>query len=349
MSSNRLFLMEAEEYLEYQPPRVDFGRAIIRPPIPSTLARALNTHSSSQDWVNYGPWEGIESLRERIAEIHSPYRDGGISGEQVIITLGATGARHLYINLKHPRVAVQKPYFFDYSEIPNFVPVRQLDDTLEACDAYLTSNPHNPQGSSLTQDQLDHLDQLTCRYAVDLVIDSAYRGFELVQHDYKLPNHTWEFVSVGKSLGMTDLRVGALILPTVDDDTLRLLHEEQNDFIIAVSQHEQKRALEKLQYLDEFQELARAYLHQMSIHFTDKINNLDEVHCVSGGDAGIHFIKYTSGKASKDVAWELLKQEGIYVMPGDDFGVSGHLRISLGNSTLEGIDELVDTLPRYIG
>ncbi|NQZ84925.1 MAG: pyridoxal phosphate-dependent aminotransferase [Nanoarchaeales archaeon] len=348
-----IFLLKAEKYLEKTSLKFDFGRAIIKPQLPIKLKKNLNTFTSKNDWINYGSWSGLETLRQKIAKINSPYRIGGISKEQVIITSGATGARLLYFKVINSKTILSKPYFFDYKEIKNskVINIKNLDIFLNENYSYLISNPNNPKGISLNQDELNHLGKLTIKHKSHLVIDSSYRGFEINNQNYKLPKHTWEFISIGKSLGMTDLRIGALIIPKSvikNKNLINLLHKEQNSLSISISQHEQKRALDKLDLLDEFQKISRKHLNKLNVYFMKKINLCKNLSYVSGGDAGINLIKYNSNKSSREIVWNLLKKEGIYVMPGDDFGIQKHIRICIGASSTKGIDYLFSILPKYI-
>lgn len=352
MNNKSLFFLEAEDYLEKKSARLDFGRAIVKPPIPYRLKQQLNNHSSNKDWSSYGSWKGLPELRKKIAEIHSSSRSEKLLVDQIIVTHGATGARQLYLKSKKPKIAIQSPYFFDYSNIPNLsIVTNDLDQSLQDQDAFLISNPHNPLGVSLSQEKINYLSKITQNNSLDLLIDSAYKGFMLKRDLCNLPNDAWELISVGKSLGMTDMRIGALILPrnALRNETLmNALHQQQNNQIIAISQHEQRRALDKLQYLSEFQEHSREYLERISNYFKNLVKDMASIESVSGGDAGIHFIKYKGSKSSREIAWNLLKKERIYVMPGDDFGAPFHLRICLGKSNKNAVTLLASLLPKYL-
>jgi DNA-binding transcriptional MocR family regulator len=150
--------------------------------------------SVSGDWISYGPQEGEEELRRRIAAAYYPYH-GALAAEDIVVTNGATegiGIALRAIVASGDTVAVESPTYYDFFRQLSALRARILEIPLRpglGMDLGLLEsrlrarkvrciiaqpNVQNPTGTIMGEPEKRRLVELASRYGAYLVQDDVY-------------------------------------------------------------------------------------------------------------------------------------------------------------------------------
>lgn len=177
----------------------------------------------------YNEHQGGSELRELIAA------DAGLTKDDVLITGGAAGALfiistsqlskddHIVVvrpnyatNLETPRAIGCDISFVDLSFESGFQPNLSFIESSITDKTKIVSItcPHNPTGTLISRDALDHLVSVTKEKGCLLLVDETYRE---VQYGRQLPvaaslgDHVLSVSSLSKSFGVPGIRLGWVI------------------------------------------------------------------------------------------------------------------------------------------
>jgi len=203
-----------------------------------------------------------------------------------------------------------------------------LDAMAECVDAetrvVFIANPNNPTGTWLGHDELRAFVE-GVRSDIVVVIDEAY--FEYVSEaDY--PNAmAWvaEFPNLlvtrtfSKAYGLASLRVGYGVCQPEMADLLNRVRQPFN--VSSFGQAAAEAALEDEAHLQQSVQLNQAGMRQL----VDGLQALDLAFIPSVGN----FVSVDVGRQPAEV-YEALLRVGVIVRPVDNYGLPGHLRISIG-------------------
>lgn len=208
---------------------------VTRPICPAAieaLHRAVDEMATADGFHGYGPEQGYDFLRTKIAS--SDYAGLGIESDEIFISDGAKSDLGNFGDILSPqcKVAITDPVYPVYVDtnlmagreiqyLPctaanRFVP--QLPEV--APDIIYLCYPNNPTGTTLTREQL----KLWVDYALEheslILFDSAYEMFitetDVPHSIYEIPGAELcavEFRSFSKTAGFTGLRCGYTVVP----------------------------------------------------------------------------------------------------------------------------------------
>ena len=215
-------------------------------------------------------------------------------------------------------------------------------------------NPNNPTGAILREEAMDEICDIAKKTGAWVLSDEVYQGAELIG---KTTLSFWGkygkvIVTNGlsKAYGLAGLRIGWLA--TTKDLTNKLwsYHDYTTIAQSALSDYMARRALEsdtRRKILSRTRGILQTNLPIIKEWLDRHKDNFSFVPPLAGA---IAYIKYNLKINSTHLAERLVKEKSTLIVPGDQFGMDGYLRIGYGSQSdyliagLTRIDELVQQL-----
>jgi aspartate/methionine/tyrosine aminotransferase len=320
----------------------------------------------------YTQTNGTAPLREAIAAL-SP----GATADHVTVTTGGAEANFLaawYLVQPGDEVVLLTP---TYLQAPGLVRafggvVREwplVDDRgagrwrpdLDALDALvgprtravLLCTPNNPTGARLTDAELDRIAGVAARHGSWIVSDEIYRGAE---RDGALSPSMWgrgERVIVtgglSKAYGLPGLRVGWVVAPPAVADAVWGYHDYTTIAPHALSDRLAQVALSPARRA-RLLARTRRVLGENLPHVEQWLAAQDGRFSWTSPEAGAFvFARYRHPINSTALVTRLRDEASVLVVPGDQFGMDGYLRLGVGERTdrlREGLARLQALLAR---
>jgi aspartate/methionine/tyrosine aminotransferase len=310
----------------------------------------------------YGQSNGSDELRERIAALYP-----GSDPEGVMVTVGGAEANFATLWRLLDETREWAAILPTYMQIPGLVrslggnlhPIHleesegwqpdpdQVGRAFEAgARALLITNPSNPTGAILETDRMDAIVAHAQRHGAWIVADEVYSGAEVTgrptptfhgRHDRVVVTQ-----SLSKAYGLPGLRVGwtlttaamaAELWSRTDYTTITPATLSDALATLALAPRVRSRILER----------TRAIIATNRSRLAEWVDEQDGRFTYRPPDAGaIAFLRYRSGANSSEIAERLRVEESVLVVPGDQFGMDGYLRIGFGPPR----DELDEALAR---
>ncbi len=315
-------------------------------PAPKAVIDAAKT-ALDMGQTRYGPVAGILELRSALAELYKGY------GPDNIIILN--GSKHcLYaifqviINpldeviipvpcwvsfAQQVKLAGGKPVFVKTVNHQLDIPAMQSAITGKTR-AILINSPNNPTGAVYPAKDLAKIAEIAKKNDLYVISDEAYEHYI---YDGKSHTSIFSFKEIqdktiitksfSKHFQMTGFRIGYVAAHSELVDAIIKFQSHCTGNVCTFAQHGALAAL------DLAEEITAGYLSDLAAKRElafQLVNNLFE--CIKPAGAfylfpDIH--KYLQpGETSREFAARLLEKTGVAVVPGDDFGLEGHIRIS---------------------
>jgi len=337
------------------------------------------------NFTGYTASDGIPELKEAIRARFKQDHGLDYSPKEIIVS---SGAKHSLYNLfvsilnRDEEVIVPAPYWVSYPQQvlmvkgkPVIVPTREENgfrltpEELKAnlnfnTKALIINNPSNPTGSAYTREQLLELCDAAVSEGLFIVADEIYEkviydGFRftsVASLGDKIKEKTIIINGVSKAYSMTGWRIGYAAGPREIVAAMGIVqsHTTSNANSIA-----QKAAAEALsgnqskisQMVAEFQARRNYTL--------SKLNRIPGVSCHEPQGAFYLFPNVSSYynteyrgmkvRNSYGLAYYLLREAAVAVVPGSAFGADENIRLSYASSMEnleEGTDRIIETLAR---
>ncbi len=307
----------------------------------------------------YTSAQGDGAVRGAIADDLNERYGAGVSADAIYMTCGAAAALTISLNAlvcEGEEVIVNSPYFPEYKvfiekaggvlrDVPTLDGSFQLDIAAldaaitERCAAVIINSPNNPTGAVLSEDNIKALSELLMRKerelnkTIYLISDEPYR--ELVYGGVKVPfvslyyPDTVVCYSFSKSLSLPGERIGyALVSPKMKDG------EAVYQAICGAG-----RALGFVCAPSLLQKMIPAVLGMTSdIEVYDKnrrllYDALSEYGYYAVNPDGAFYLFVKALEPDSRAFCERAKKHELLLVPGDDFGRAGYVRISYCVST----------------
>ncbi|MGB6033695.1 MAG: pyridoxal phosphate-dependent aminotransferase [Bacteroidota bacterium] len=306
--------------------------------------------------IKYAPTEGTPALRKAIIRYTEENYDRVVGPQNVIV---ASGAKHALYNLLYTlvnpqdEVIVLAPYWVSYPEmikmvygVPvivtpedgGFVP--RMDEIEQAISSYtkaiIVNSPNNPSGAVFPDELIARLVEFCEKKGIYLIMDDIYHKlmFDGKKHTpaYRFtkqdPENTKVIVinGISKLYGMTGFRLGWVIAPKQIIDVLINVQAQTDSCVSPVLQAAGEGALMGLQSAVDALRLTlennRNVMMQELHSFTGVKTRKPEgtYYCLPD------FRAYT--KDSVHLSKILLEKALVVAVPGKEFGMEGHLRLS---------------------
>jgi len=312
---------------------------------------------------------GRRELREAIAEWYVTRYGVAPEPDQVIVTVGSSGAMQLIfaallnfgdeVLLPDPGYPCYEKFIRAFGGVPVPVPLREEENfNLEPAAvrdlatsrtrALILNSPSNPTGAVASRDRLAGLNDETAG-SMAVVSDEIYHGlvYEGEAHSMLEFNPDALIVSgFSKLFAMTGWRLGYAIVPR---PLVRPIQKLQQNLFISAPDFAQVAAVAALrsagpdlkrmrQEYDRRRKYLLARLAEMGLQ-------------VAGFPEGAFYLLINVREVTRDVyklAFRILEEAGVAVTPGVDFGANGegYLRICYATS-MEQLEEGMDRLERF--
>ena len=328
----------------------------------------------NKDYTSYTANAGLLELREEIAKYMKVQFDVEYSPEaEIIVTVGASEAIDIAMRaLLNPgdEVIVVEPCFVSYAPMVTLaggvaVTVQatkendfkilpsQIEEAItEKTKAILICSPNNPTGTMLNKSELEELSAIADKHDLLIIADEIYA--ELVyDEEYTsmaaingMRERTILINGFSKGFAMTGWRLGFVCAPEEITNAMLKIHQYA---MMCASTMAQYAALEALKNCrSDVEEMVKSYRRRRNF-IVQSFNEIG-LTCHEPGGAFYAFPSIEStGLSSQDFAEQLLRKEGVAVVPGDVFGESGegHIRCSYATS-LQQLQEAVKRMKRFI-
>lgn len=279
----------------------------------------------------------------------------GVSPERVIATIGASSAMNFcaarYFR-PGTRVAAELPSYEPLRVLPEFfgaelkVITRRAEDdweitperlaqTLKGAETghVILSNPNNPTGTLMSAERMAELAAVTAAKNGVLVSCEAYCEFlppdRRVHAAHLAPNG----ISIGtltKAYGLGGLRLGWLILGE------GLVHERAHLRDLSYLGYVDpptaslRGGIVALRHLPELLQPVRRVEHESRPMWVEWLSETEGVECTVPEFGIIAFPKLSGIDDTLSFARFLAEEESVDVVPGEYFGLAGHIRVGCG-------------------
>ena len=326
--------------------------------------------------LEYTQTNGTTALRESIAALYP-----GATVDNVLATSGGAEANFLAVwNLVEPgdEVVMMRPTYMHvwgvaeglgatcraWTMHPRFdegrwdCAVDQLESLTNARTKLIVlCNPNNPTGEVFNARWLDAVASVAARHGTWILADEIYAGSELDEGAETTPSmwgrHERLVItnSLSKAYGLPGLRLGWLVGAPEHIATLWSHHDYTTICPAALSDDLGAAAL---QPVTRARLLARTKSHLRDTWFVARqwLERRGDLRYVAPRAGAMLWLKYPHAIASSDLAERLLREHSVLVVPGDQYGHDGWLRIGFGGEAhvvregLERLGTLLDSLGR---
>lgn len=319
-------------------------------------------------YTHYAPLLGDKALCSALADDVSAQSGNAVKAGEILVTHGGTaGLAAAILCIVNPgdRVVIPDPTYSLYADLVNMaggicvpMPCRadlhwdleRLDSALDGAKLFVFCNPGNPTGIVHSRAEIEALGQLVNQHDTLVIADEAYsdlvftdRPFTSVLHIPAFAGRTLFCQTFSKSYAMTGWRVGYLAGPAEMIAAAARVHNTVNG---SVNSAVQRAALVALtQCKDDVKRMYDVY-RQRRVLMMEGLSAIPELKLNQPEGAFYCFPAYSLPIPAIDMV-SLLREQGIAVRPGSEFGAAGegHLRLSYAASS-EAITEGVRRLKR---
>ncbi len=322
-------------------------------PFPALLSAAAKLNSGD---IKYSPTDGIPTLKKAIVRYTEENYDRIVAPENIIVSSGAKQSLfNLFYALLDPNdeVIVLAPYWVSYPEMIKMVrgvPVivtpedgsfhpRMIDierAVSSSTKAIILNSPNNPSGVMFSNEFMAAIVDFCEKNGIYLIMDDIYHKLVFGKRKwapaYSFTHQDVESTKVivvngiAKAYGMTGFRIGWCVANHKLVEVLTNIQSQITSCTALVSQAAAEGALNGLQSVVEALRLTiennrEVMLNELSAFTGIKCTPPDGTfYCLPD------FRAYSND--SVELANFLLKKARVVTMPGKEFGMEGHLRLS---------------------
>lgn len=353
-------------------------------PTPDNIKEA-GIRAIRENYTKYTPIGGLPALKKAV--VHRLKEDCGLDYKtsEILISTGAKSSLfHLIQAIINAgdEVIIPSPYWVTYPHAVNLaegkpVIIRTTEengflltpDQLKAAitpstKALLLNNPSNPTGAAYTRQQLEALAEIVLEENITVIADEIYE--KLVYDDMaftsfaslgeEIKKLTAVINGVSKAYAMTGWRIGYTAAPEEIISAMNRIQGHTTSNPNTIAQMASLEALNGPQY-----EISRmvAEFQRRRNYMQMRLQALPEVSCHKSQGAfylfpnlSAYYNKEFNGhpiRNSYGMAYFLLKEANVAIVPGDAFGDDDYIRCSYANSmeNLEkGLDRMAAALSR---
>ena len=329
------------------------GEPKTKPPISAILSAAARLNTGD---IKYTPTDGISSLKKAVVRYTEENYDKIVSTDNIIISQGAKQALfNLLYTLVNPQdeVIVLAPYWVSYPEMIKMVygiPVivtpengrflPSINDIEEAISSYtraiIVNSPNNPSGAIYPPELIQQIVELCEKKGIYVIMDDIYHKLvfdgKTCASAYKFTKNDIETTKVivingiSKLYGMTGFRIGWVVAPKQIVEVLTNVQGQTSSCTSVLLQAAAEGALTGLQSAVDALRLTLENNRNVMMQQLRAFNGVKIIppdgtyYCLPD------FRAYN--KNSVELSNFLLKKALVVTVPGKEFGMEGHLRLS---------------------
>jgi aspartate aminotransferase len=331
-----------------------------RAPISAILSSAAKLNTGD---VKYTPTDGTPSLKKAIIKYTEENYDKVVAPENIIVSAGAKqSVYNILYSILNPQdeVIILAPYWVSYPEMVRMVygvPVivtpedggfyPRMEDILKAVSSYtkaiIINSPNNPSGVVYPEEFIAQIIEYCEKKGIYMIMDDIYH--KLVFDGKKWPacyrftkkdlesSHIVVVNGVSKLYGMTGFRIGWAIAPR---ELITIMTNVQGQITTTTSVLLQAAAEGALTGLQSHIETLRMTLENNRDVMMQELNSFSGVKITKPN--GTYYCLPDFRAYSNDsikLSQLLLKKALVVTVPGKEFGMEGHLRLSYAGSIKE--------------
>ena len=308
----------------------------------------------------------MKELRSRLATQFEGYNE-----DNILISNGSKQSLYtIFQAICNPddEVIITRPYWVSFPQQvklaggrPVLVPSRNhqldIDEIRQAISAktraILINSPNNPTGAVYPMEDLLKIAELAINRDLYIVSDEAYsayvyddRPFESLFEFEDVRRHLIVTRSFSKGYQMTGFRVGYAAAPK---EVIVALNKFQSHLTGNVCTFAQYGALAAMDLEESSLSKYRENLEKKRDYAYGRISAVFD--CIRPQGAFYLFPDVSNhlheGMTSADLARRLLEEKRVAVVPGEEFGMAGHIRISYAvadNQLVNGLDKIIEAI-----
>jgi aspartate/methionine/tyrosine aminotransferase len=319
--------------------------------------RELLTEAELADILNislgYGQTNGSIPLREAICHI---YPGANLNIDNVLVTNGSSEANFVatktllspgdevvmmlpnYMQIwgiARDLGAVVKPFYLkeDKNWHPDMAEVAELmsPKTKMIC----ICNPNNPTGATLSLGEMKEFVRLAESVGAWIYADEIYRGAEL--DGVEIPSFMGMYDKVmvagglSKAYALPGLRIGWLAGPEKEVANTWAYHD-YTSITAGILSHAVATKVLSPDLRSKVLSRSRQMLNENLILLQEWIaRQTNQFHLVPPKAGGMAFIRYEMDMNSTELSDALRTQKGVFIVPGDSYGMDSFIRIGIGS------------------
>ncbi len=306
--------------------------------------------------IRYTPTEGIPSLLKAIIRYTEDAYDKIVGPENVIVTTGAKSALYnVLMSIINPQdeVIFPAPYWVSYPEIVKMlygIPVAvrsedgrfqpRIQDIKEATSSYtkaiIINSPNNPSGAVYSEDFIGEIVEFCEKKDIYLIMDDIYHKLVF---DGKVAPSVFDFTKdnsdsskiilingVSKMYAMTGFRIGWIV---ANKKLTAAMVNVQAQNTSCPSVVLQEAAVGALTGVQNSVENLRITLQNNRNVMVNELNAFNGIHLEKPNGTFYCLPDFSAyEKDSVKLANFLLEKAMVVTVPGKEFGIDGHLRLS---------------------
>ncbi len=334
-------------------------------PISAILSAAAKLNTGD---IKYTPTEGTPGLRKAIIKYTEENYDRVVAPENVLVSAGAKQALYnLLVTLVNPQdeVIVLAPYWVSYPEMIKMVygiPVivtpedggfyprmQEIERTVSSyTKAIIVNSPNNPSGVMYPESFIAEIVAFCERKGIYLIMDDIYHKLVF---DGRQPISAYKFTTkdientkvivingISKLYGMTGFRIGWTIAPKAITEVLANV---QSQTVSCTSLLLQAAAEGALTGLQSHVDALRMTLENNRNVMMQELKSFNGVK-ITKPDGTYYCLPDFRAYSNDSVGLSkfLLKKALVVTVPGKEFGMEGHLRLSYATTikdVMEGV------------
>lgn len=326
-------------------------------PIAAILSSGAKLSSGE---IKYTPPDGLPSMKKAVIRYTEENYNRLVAPENVIITNGAKQSLfNIFYSILNPQdeVIVIAPYWVSYPEmikmcmgIPvivtpedgSFTPrFEDIERALTSSTrAIIVNSPNNPSGAVYPPELVEKLVDLCERKGIFLICDDIYHkltfdgivaapAWSFTKRDIE-DSHVIVVNGVAKLYGMTGFRIGWVVAPRHLTEVMTNVLAQTTSCVSPIAQAAAEGALNGLQSGVEALRLQIQNNRDVLLQEMKTFNGarLVEPH---GTFYALPDLR-AFGSSSVELSKFLLKKAMVVTVPGKEFGMEGHIRISFAGS-----------------
>ena len=343
---------------------VDFGAGEPDFATPDNIKMAAIA-AIENNFTKYTPAGGTVELRTAVVERHRKDFGTGYTPAECVINVGG---KHAIFNLTQvlidpgDEVIIPVPYWVTYRDVVNYAGgVCNFVETDEASGYVLTAamvekhvndktrmivvnSPNNPSGGVVPREEFEKIFHITSRRGIWLLTDECYYKFVYGGEPYSIaamPGAKDTVIvasSLSKTYAMTGWRIGFGLAPKPVIDAVLKLQSHSTSNPTSISQ---KAAVEALMGPQDSVDIMLAEYRKRRDFVVPRLRSIPGVTLAEPRGAFYVFPNISGALNGNRIATsmrfseKLLAEARVAVVPGEAFGLDGHLRISYAASMHE--------------
>ncbi len=326
-------------------------------PISAMLASGAKLSSGE---IKYTPPDGLPSMKKAVIRYTEENYDRLVAPENVIVTNGAKQSLfNIFYSILNPQdeVIVLAPYWVSYNEmikmcggvpvivtpedgtfVPRFEDIERA--VTSSTRAIIVNSPNNPSGAIYPDELIEKIVALCEKKGIFMICDDIYHkltfdrnvatpAYRFTKRDVE-NSHVIVVNGVAKLYGMTGFRVGWVVAPR---DLIRVMSNVLAQTTSCVSPIAQAAAEGALNGLQSVVEALRLQIQNNRDVLLQEMKTFNGARLIppKGTFYALPDIRAFSSN-SVEVSRFLLQKARVVVVPGKEFGMEGHIRISFAGS-----------------